>query len=408
MHFSTPTISVRFKQPRRYRQRHTSRFASHCETLENRQLLSAGQAGLAAGFLRTSEVSTNQNATPPAGSATGVSSASNLASASSLAVEFGTPGGVNTSQVGFLLSQFGTSGLPVAFQPAGVSIPQTPNDDTTTLTNLSVTILNPDTTSSAAAIIDEQVDSDAYLVPSSPALLRDYLGQTTATPVAVHSNTAATMTSKPIIPLSPVRSQPPPSVTIGGPTLAGNTGVSPPGTAASELTEPVRAQPGAGSDQAPAIPDATQSVPQAPQTGPQGGQAPSSSTPSQSAGQGAQEPAPDSGSQSAPQGEGDPSGATAQRRQAPPTPMNESAVDAALELADGRILARSYDGHAVQANNDDGFPVTDTSWSLSALFGAAALTTAGYNLALRGSDVTRARSIPRWSGAERPTKGKPE
>jgi len=85
--------------------------------------------------------------------------------------------------------------------------------------------------------------------------------------------------------------------------------------------------------------------------------------------------------------------------------ISDPDIDAALELTDARILTRSRDD-AAPSSDDHVVDQSNTHWSLSALFGAAAVATGGYHLVLRESDRFRGRSIPRWVGAERPTKRK--
>jgi hypothetical protein len=84
--------------------------------------------------------------------------------------------------------------------------------------------------------------------------------------------------------------------------------------------------------------------------------------------------------------------------------MSDPNVDAALDFTDTRVLTRSRDGD--DAQTDEQFSSTNTSWSFSAIFGAAAVATGGYHLAMREADRFKGRSIPRWLGAERPTKRK--
>jgi len=84
--------------------------------------------------------------------------------------------------------------------------------------------------------------------------------------------------------------------------------------------------------------------------------------------------------------------------------IGDPAVDAALDLTDGRLLTRSRDGAVSQP--DDRLSEASTSWSLSTVFGAAAVATGGYHLAMREADRFKGRWVPRWAGAERPTKRK--
>jgi hypothetical protein len=89
---------------------------------------------------------------------------------------------------------------------------------------------------------------------------------------------------------------------------------------------------------------------------------------------------------------------------APLPPIIDPNVDDALDLTDSRVLTRSRDGDGAQP--DDEFSSSNTSWSFSAIFGAAAIATGGYHLVMREADRFKGRSIPRWVGAERPTKRK--
>ena len=78
----------------------------------------------------------------------------------------------------------------------------------------------------------------------------------------------------------------------------------------------------------------------------------------------------------------------------PLPPVSDPNVDAALDLTDDRLLTRSRDGEGSQA--DEQFSSTNTSWSFSVIFGAAAVAVGGYHLALREADRSQGRSIPRW------------
>ena len=84
--------------------------------------------------------------------------------------------------------------------------------------------------------------------------------------------------------------------------------------------------------------------------------------------------------------------------------ISDPKVDAALDMTDSRVLTRSRDADSTDSQTEN--LSTDTSWSFSAIFGAAAIAAGGYHLAMRESDRFRGRWIPRWVGAERPTKKK--
>ena len=118
------------------------------------------------------------------------------------------------------------------------------------------------------------------------------------------------------------------------------------------------------------------------------------------------DPAPAQGVDPAQPGAGDKAPAPApDPANARPLPaISDPDIDAALDLSDARILTRSRDNAA--SRSDDNVDQGNTHWSLSALFGAAAVATGGYHLALREADRFRGRWIPRWAGAERPTKRK--
>ncbi len=106
--------------------------------------------------------------------------------------------------------------------------------------------------------------------------------------------------------------------------------------------------------------------------------------------------------QAAPQGDQAPAPDGAKTRPLPP--ISDPNLDAALDLTDARVLTRS--GETDASEPDDQFSSNNTSWSFSAILGAVAVATGGYNLALREADRFRGRWIPRWAGAERPAKRK--
>jgi hypothetical protein len=99
-----------------------------------------------------------------------------------------------------------------------------------------------------------------------------------------------------------------------------------------------------------------------------------------------------------------PAPAPAAPKAQPMAPLNDPAIDAALDLTDARIFTRSSDG--AESKVDERLNDARTSFSLSALFGAVTVATGGFHLALREADRFRGRWVPRWVGAERPTKRK--
>jgi hypothetical protein len=88
----------------------------------------------------------------------------------------------------------------------------------------------------------------------------------------------------------------------------------------------------------------------------------------------------------------------------PLPPMTDLEIDAALDFTDARIFTHSRDD--APSRSDVRTADRATQFSLSALFGVAAVTAGGYHLVLRETDRIRGRAIPRWAGAERPTKQK--
>ena len=65
------------------------------------------------------------------------------------------------------------------------------------------------------------------------------------------------------------------------------------------------------------------------------------------------------------------------------------------------VLTRSRDGDA-RSQDDDQMSETNTSWSLSAIFGAAAVATGGYHLAIARRTVSGTGRFHAGQG-ERPT-----
>ena len=106
---------------------------------------------------------------------------------SNVATQAGAAGGASYGQVGNLLDELSASPTPLSLSNGVVATPALLSTNpsanligsTLTLTNLSVTWLNPEDTSSEAAITDTQVNSDAYLLPSTSQVLDDHLGEST-------------------------------------------------------------------------------------------------------------------------------------------------------------------------------------------------------------------------------------
>lgn len=420
-----PTPALRWSLTQRHGRR-TTRFALHCDPLENRQLLSAGQSVLpgAGALMGPAALGVPVAAAPTAASGVAVSAGSNIAN------KFGTPAPVSLGQAGFLLDELpnaATSQAALAGIVATTALlntnPQVSNVTgiNLTLTNLSVSALNPDTTSVSAAIIDEQTDSDAFLVPSSMDLLDDHLGVSELPSVIPRVNTNSPGTSNTNTGLSgpsvaslgrnpvPGRGQSfvqAMSLSRGSSTTDDNELDQPGGPDGAPAGEPA---PAGGQGTAPAT---------APQTGGEGAQtpaqgaakqpvqpagqnAPSATTP-QPAPQGGQNPGAGAAPAEAPQDgqDAESSAASGMALLDSLPPISDAVVDAALDLTDVRVLTRSRDGNA---SRPDDQPVdTDSSRSFSVVFGAAVVAAGGYHLVLRKQDRSQGRSIPRWQGAERP------
>jgi hypothetical protein len=350
------------------RTRRTTRFALNCEPLESRQLLSVGQSGFGTGAAMAAAAPAAQLAVPaqvfnPAPS-----------SISAAGIEFGTLAGVSQLQIivfgaGGIFSQsfsgspvfsptptapFGGSGLELGSLSgiAGTNNNGIGNSETAVIfptTELLITPLNPNVTSSVNTPGGPPVI--LVIVPLAPLVI--HLSPSTA-PATNQSNSTL---------ISNLDELPPSTTHVGqGDGLddrelfVEKLDIKPRSSSLIDFVEPFR--------------------PIAPVDVPLGQPAP----------QGEQAPAPDD----------------AKVRTLPP--LSDPNVDAALDLTDARVLTRSRD--ADSAEPDDQLSSTNTSWSFSAIFGAAAVASAGYHLAIREADRFRGRWIPRWVGAERPTKRK--
>jgi len=354
---NTPTLSFPLLRTRASmrRTRRTTRFAIHCEPLENRQLLSVGQSGFAAGALLNAANTAAQIPvsaqvfTPP------------QATFSVIDVEFGSLSGVIELQ--FIV--FGNAG---AFSPtqapssagSGSALGTlggsngTSNSGSGTTGSLfpassnfnpSITPLNPSVTSST----NTPGGPPVALVPLPLTALPVHLG-TSTTPATNQSNSTL---------ISNLDEQP---------TLVTHFGQGDVFDGQRVFMEKIDVKPRSSS----LIDDIEPFRPIAPAEVPQGQPAP----------QGDHAPAPDGA-------------------KIPLLPaISDPNVDDALDLTDARVLTRSRDADSSQP--DDHFSRTNTSWSFSAIFGAVAVATSGYHLALREADRFRGRWIPRWAGAERP------
>ena len=357
-------------------ERRTIRPVLRCDLLESRQLLSIGQAGAAALVPPSPHIPAAQVSSPVVASNVNasVSSESSVANQNQL----GTAGGADSAQVGLLITNpaTATAGL-IATTATLTTNPQSNVLGTnSTLTDLSVSALNPDDTSTEAAIIDTQVDSDAFLVPSATDLLDDHLGRV-FDPAATFSGTRGAGTSS--------GSQGSGSSTVSsGPSAGSNFGQSaPPGIRISTLSSP------SGESGEPVQPGAPTAQPAAPTTAPQPAQ-PAGKAPEQAP---APQPAQPEGKQPAPaaspspdqSGEQVPAQETAQAPQS--SPVSRWDIDGALALTDVRALTGSLEGNKAQL--DDPLTRADTSQRLAACFAAAMVAWGGYRRMMHSDDRNR-------------------
>jgi hypothetical protein len=339
------------------RSRRSRRIALHCESLETRQLLSIGQTGLAAGVLVNPAAASAQISVPA------IVSNYNAPSYATIEIEFGSFGGLNQIQIAFLgtapvfspipTSSSGGSGSGLGSlsgtsgnAQSGFGLTSTPT------TGSAITPLNPTLTSSTTtSAITPGVP--VYLVPPPLAPLAVHLGPSASPTTAITDSTLISNLDE-----HPMMTHFGQADTFEGRRL---------------FLERLYFQPKSSSlldDVEPFGPPTPIEVPAA------------------------QPPAPRNGQPQAPD--------AAPIRPMPP--ISDPNIDDALDLTDARVFTRSHDGEAAQA--DDQFSSTNTSWSFSAVFGAAVVATGGYHLAMREADRFRGRWIPRWVGAERPTKRK--
>ena len=347
------------------RTRRTTRFALACEALESRQLLSAGNTGLVAAAMPALTAAQAQFAAPPSFSSFGTNAFSSG--------QFGTFSAANQSPI--IVVVFGTISFtfnvgsiaaPTGLGSSGSGIGALPSNSGNGASNASgnaptsgalstsgpsITPLNPNVTSST----NTPGGPPVLLVPPPLPPLVVHLTASTA-PATNQSNSTL---------ISIADEQPPTNTHFGqgdDPEIRGvvTQKVQAKSTSNSllDFVEPYRAVVPAPAQQAdPAQPGA---------------------------------------------GEKDPAPAPINVRPLPA--ISDPNIDDALHFTDARILTRSRD-HAA-SRSDDHVDQGNTHWSLSALFGIAAVATGGYHLVLRETDRFRGRSIPRWAGAERPTKRK--
>jgi hypothetical protein len=373
--------------------RRTIRPVLRCDSLESRHLLSIGQSGGAALVSPSPDVRAAQVFSPLVASNVKLS----VSSGSSIANQIGAAGGADSAQVGLLdgLTNPATAvtGL-IATTAVLTTNPQSNLLGTNlTLTDLSVSVLNPpDMITSATATIDTQVDSDAFLVPSTTDLLDDHLGKISGPAATLlgmpgADNTAGSQGSG-----SQGAQGSGPSVDSLGPNTVSSVGQSaPPGFRISTLSSPLGesfepVQPGA-----PAVRPAAPTT--VPQPAPPAGEAPEPAPAPRPAPPDGQPPAPAASPSPAQSGEQIPAQETAQAPQF--SPVGRWDIDAALELTDVRALTRSREGNKAQL--DDPLTRADTSQRLAACFAAAMVAWGGYRRMMHDDDRNRwqGRSISR-------------
>jgi hypothetical protein len=359
------------------RTRRTRRFALACEALESRQLLSVGSTGLVAAAMPALTANQAQLAAPPSFSSFGITSFSpgqmgTFAAPNQTPVIVGAFGAISFSfndgsvDAPIVFTGFGSSGSGIGTL-AGI----TGNGGNNTVGNMLTTgALSPSPSETISVTpLNPNVTANMNPPGGPPVLLTPVQLVPGPLPPLVHLS-PSTLPATNLIDTTFLSffDELPPSHTHVGQGAGSETRdlvtekveAEPPSNSLLDFVEPYRvvvpapaqpvdpAQPGAG-DKAPA-------------------------------------PAPD----------------PANVRPLPA--ISDPDIDAALDFTDARVLTPSRD-HAA-ARPDDQVAQGNTHWSLSALFGIAAVATGGYHLVLRETDRFRGRSIPRWAGAERPTKRK--
>jgi hypothetical protein len=88
----------------------------------------------------------------------------------------------------------------------------------------------------------------------------------------------------------------------------------------------------------------------------------------------------------------------------PPPGLSDRELAALTSFIDDTSLAAKRDSADLEPGRRAGEAYY--SWSLSTVFGATIVAAGGYHLALREADRFKGRWVPRWVGAERPTKRK--
>jgi hypothetical protein len=369
--------------------RRTTRNLVQCELLEDRRLLSSAPSVPGAVVLPHSTGSSAEIAAAANASALAISSRSSIAS------EFETSSSVSSAQFSFLVDEFANSptGVSQSVGAVATTAPLTTNPaanllgSTLTLTNLSVSVLNPQMTSFTDAILDDQVNSDAFLVPASTEVLEEELGERVTLPVTLWNTNAFNTPSQNQAPPpqhSPVGRNP---VSHVGQSFGSIPDANPRGLEGGDFSEPPpavgpiqgpQAQSGPQPGKAPAQPGALPEtgVPKREQVPPETNKTP--------------QPAPN-GDQTAPQGTrpGQPPNGGQSPTQGPTPGQPEP-----------------------PRHNPDGSPAprktadTDPSQSLSVMFGTAILAIGGNRLVMRQKDRSQGRDIPRSWGAELPTRRK--
>jgi hypothetical protein len=85
--------------------------------------------------------------------------------------------------------------------------------------------------------------------------------------------------------------------------------------------------------------------------------------------------------------------------------LGAAGADRLYDLSAGGLMRGSREDGAARAR--DRSEGANYSWNLSTVFGTAVIAAGGYHLVMRESDRFSGKAVPRWVGADRPTRRKP-